>query len=132
MDNEKVIEEFRSNDGKVGGYFAGMELLLLHTIGAKSGNEHIKPLAYTKDGDNFVVIASKGGAPAHPAWYYNVLANPRMTVEVGTDTFEVEAREAVGEERDKLYAAQAELYPGFKDYQEKTERVIPVFVLEKV
>lgn len=132
MNNEPVIKEFRENEGKVGGYFAGMELLLLHTTGAKSGKEYVNPLAYTHDGDNFVIIASKGGAPSNPDWYYNLVANPETTVEVGADTINVKAREAQGEERDELYAAQAEKYPGFKDYQEKTDRVIPVFVLEKV
>jgi deazaflavin-dependent oxidoreductase (nitroreductase family) len=132
MNNEKVIEEFRANGGKAGGWFANMDLLLLHVTGAKSGKEYVNPLVYTHDGDNLVVIASKGGAPDNPDWYNNLVANPETTVEVGSETFAVKAREAVGEERDKLYAAQAEKYPGFKDYQEKTDRVIPVFVLEKV
>ena len=131
MDNEAVIKEFRENNGKVGGYFTGMELLLMHTIGAKSGAEIIKPVAYTTDGDNFVVIASKGGAPDNPAWYYNLLAHPQMTIEVGSETVTVTAREAKGDERDRLYAAQAERYPNFKEYQEKTDRIIPVFVLAK-
>jgi deazaflavin-dependent oxidoreductase (nitroreductase family) len=132
MDNEKVIEDFRANGGKVGGWFAGMELLLLHVTGAKSGKEYVKPLVYTRDGDNYVVIASKGGAHEHPAWYYNLVAHPETTVEVGTETFNVKAREATGDERTSLYDAQAEKYPNFKEYQEKTDRVIPVFVLEKV
>jgi deazaflavin-dependent oxidoreductase (nitroreductase family) len=132
MNNEAVINEFHENNGKVGGYFAGMELLLLHTIGAKSGQKHIVPVAYTKDGDKFVVIASMGGAPIHPAWYHNLIANPEVTIEVGAEAFTVKAHEVKGEERDRLYAAQAEVYPGFKDYEKKTERVIPVFVLEKV
>lgn len=132
MDNDKVIEEFHASAGKVGGWFAGMELLLLHVTGAKSGKEYVKPLVYTKDGENFVVIASKGGAPEHPAWYYNLVAHPETTVEVGTETFKVRAREAIDEERDKLYAAQAEKYPNFSEYAAKTDRVIPVFVLEKL
>jgi len=83
--NKNIIEEFRANDGKVGGNFAGRTLLLLHTTGAKSGQERINPVAYVKDGDRFVIIASKGGAPTNPAWYYNIVANPRVTVEVGTE-----------------------------------------------
>jgi deazaflavin-dependent oxidoreductase (nitroreductase family) len=133
MHNDTIIEEFRNNNGKVGGHFATMELLLLHNTGAKSGKEYIKPLAYTRDGDNYVVIASKGGAPEHPAWYYNVVAHPEVSIEVGSETITgLTAREARGEERDKLYAAQAEAYPGFKDYVAKAgDRTIPVFVLEK-
>jgi deazaflavin-dependent oxidoreductase (nitroreductase family) len=133
MHNEKIIEEFRNSNGKLGGYFESMEILLLHTIGAKSGKEYIKPVAYTKDGDNYVVIASYGGAPKHPDWYYNLVAHPNVTIEVGSETLSVKARETQGEERDKLYGAQAEKYPGFKGYIAKAgDRVIPVFVLEKV
>jgi deazaflavin-dependent oxidoreductase (nitroreductase family) len=132
MNNDAVIEEFHQTGGKPGGYFAAMNLLLLHAIGAKSGKEHINPLAYTMDGDNYVIIASKGGAPEHPAWYYNLLAHPEVTIEVGTDTFTVKAHEAKEDERTRLYDAQAEQYPGFKDYEAKTDRVIPVFVLEKI
>ncbi len=133
MNNDSVIEEFRNNNGKVGGYFAGMELLLLHTIGAKSGKEYVNPLAYTTDGDDIVIIASKGGAPTNPDWYYNLTTHPETTIEVGNETYRVVAREATGEERDRLYAAQAEKYPGFKDYVTKAgDRIIPVFVLQKV
>lgn len=130
MDNSKVIEEFRNNRGKVGGPYSNMELLLLHTIGARSGREIIKPVAYTKDGDNFVIAASKGGAPTNPDWYYNLLAHPDVTVEVGTDKFKVHAVEVKGEDRDRLYEQHATLYPGFRGYKAKTTRVIPVFILE--
>jgi deazaflavin-dependent oxidoreductase (nitroreductase family) len=130
--NDQVITEFRENGGKVGGYFAGMELLLLTNKGAKSGAERINPLAYTMDGDNYIIIASKGGADTHPDWYYNLIANPDVTVEVGTDKFEAKASEAKGDERDRLYASQADKYPQFLDYAKGTSRTIPVFVLTRV
>lgn len=131
MDNKKIIEEFRASGGAVAS-FGAMKLLLLHTTGAKSGNQYVNPLAYSTDGDNLVIFASKGGAPTNPDWYYNLVAHPQTTVEVGIDTLEVVAREAKGEERDRLYGMQAEKNAHFKSYQDKTERVIPVFVLEKV
>jgi len=130
--NQKIIEEFRANDGKVGGPFEGKTLLLLHTTGAKSGQEHINPVAYVRDGENYVVIASKGGAPTHPDWYYNILAHPRLTVEVGTETFQADAKVAEEPERTRLYNKMAEMLPGFDDYRRRTERVIPVFVLTPV
>src|SRR4051812_27375807 len=102
--NKKVIEEFHANKGVVGGYFAGMKLLLVHTKGAKTGNEVIVPVAYTMDGDKFVIIASKGGAPTNPAWYYNLIAHPEVSIEVGTETFQVRATDIKGEERERLYA----------------------------
>mgnify|MGYP002385783508 CR=1 FL=1 len=130
--NKGVIEEFRSNAGKVGGYFEGKDMLLLTTTGAKSGEPRVIPLVYSKDGDQIVIIASKGGAPTNPDWRYNLLANPKVTVEIGTETYQATATEVKGEERDRLYAAHAELYPGFKEYEEKTQgiRVIPVFLLD--
>ena len=127
--NQKIIDEFRTNDGKVGGYFEGKTLLLLHTTGAKSGQERINPVACTRDRERYVVIASKGGAPTHPDWYYNILAHPRLTVEVGTETFEVQATVAEEPERTRLYNKMVDMMPGFDDYRRKTERVIPVIVL---
>jgi deazaflavin-dependent oxidoreductase (nitroreductase family) len=132
MDNSKIIEEFRANNGKVGGYFSGMNLLLMTTKGAKSGKESIVPVAYTKDGENFVVVASKGGAPTNPSWYYNLVANPEITVEVGKDKFKARAINAEGEERERLFNQHAAEYPQFNDYKAKTTRVIPVFSLERI
>src|SRR5262245_35732284 len=101
--NAGIIQEFRTNDGRVGGYFEGATLLLLHTVGAKSGREHVTPLVYLPDGDRYVVIASKGGAPTNPDWYYNLLAHPDVTVEVGTDTVAVRAEVVEDDgERDAL------------------------------
>lgn len=127
--NAKVIEEFRSNDGKVGGMFEGAPLLLLHSTGAKSGESRLHPMMYLPEGDDYVVFASKAGAPTHPDWYHNLVANPEASIEVGTETVEVSATEATGEERDRLYAKQAGLYPQFAEYEAKTDRVIPVVVL---
>jgi deazaflavin-dependent oxidoreductase (nitroreductase family) len=129
--NRKITEEFRANGGRVGGVFAGIPLLLLTTTGAKSGKRRINPLGYTTDGDHLVIIASKGGAPSNPDWYYNVVAHPQVTVEVGTETFEAIATVVTGEERDRLYANQAALMPDFAEYQKKTTRKIPVIVLER-
>ncbi len=129
--NKKIIEEFRANGGKVGGNFEGRTLLLLHTKGAKSGQERINPVAYTKDGDQWVVIASKGGAPTHPDWYHNIIANPQLTVEVGTEQFEVEAKVTEEPERTRLYDQMASIMPGFADYKVKTMRKIPVIVLKR-
>lgn len=130
--NQKIIKEFRANDGKVGGRFEGKTLLLLHTTGAKSGKEHVNPAAYVRDGEKYVVIASKGGAPTHPDWYYNILAHPHLTVEVGTETFQVDAKVAEEPERTRLYNKMVEMMPGFDDYRRKTTRVIPVIKLTPV
>jgi len=130
--NKKIITEFRANNGKVGGMFAGMELVLVTTKGAKSGKEVIFPVAYTKDGETYVIVASKGGAPENPAWYYNLIANPEVTVEVGTEKFKAKAVEAKGEERERLFNQHAAQYPTFNDYKAKTTRVIPVFTLERI
>lgn len=130
--NKNIIDEFRANSGKVGGRFEGKSLLLLHTKGAKSGQERINPVACIRDGDRFVVIASKGGAPTHPDWYYNVKANPLVTVEVGTEIFEAQAAVAEEPERSRLYEKMVEVMPGFDDYRRKTNRVIPVIVLTPV
>lgn len=130
--NQKIIEEFRANDGRVGGRFEGRTLLLLHTTGAKSHEPRINPVAYTTDGDRFVIIASKGGAPNNPDWYYNILANPLVTVEVGTEKFQVKATVAEEPERTRLYDKMVEVMPGFGEYRQKTSRVIPVIVLSHV
>ncbi len=127
--NAKIIEEFHANEGSVGGMFDGMPLLLLHHTGAKSGQRRINPLAYQSDGGRYVVFASKGGAPSHPDWYRNLVAHPDATIEVGTDTIDVLASEATGEERERLFRTQAERFPQFGEYEQKTERVIPVIVL---
>jgi deazaflavin-dependent oxidoreductase (nitroreductase family) len=130
--NKAVIEEFRANAGKVGGPFAGRTLLLLHTVGAKSGEERINPVACVADGDRLVIIASKGGAPTHPAWYFNLLAHPVVTVEVGTEKFQARAAVASEPERTRLYNKMVDMMPGFAEYQLKTTRVIPVITLTKV
>ena len=130
--NQTIIDEFRANSGNVGGAFAGKTLLILHTIGAKSGQEHINPVAYVRDGDRIVIIASKGGAPTNPDWYYNILANPRVTVEVGTEQFQAQAAVASEPERTRLYNKMVEMMPGFAEYQQKTTRVIPVITLTRV
>ena len=127
--NKQIIEEFRANEGKVGGRFTNTTLLLLHTTGAKSGKERVNPVAALKDGDRYIIIASKGGAPSNPDWYYNLSANPRVEVEFGTERFAAEAHVASEPERSELYDKVASKYPGFRDYEEKTERVIPVITL---
>jgi deazaflavin-dependent oxidoreductase (nitroreductase family) len=127
--NARIIEEFRANEGRVGGMFEGSTLLLLHHVGAKTGTNRVNPLAYNRDGERYVVFASKAGAPTNPDWYHNLKAHPDVTIEVGTDTIAVRAEEATGEERDRLFGAQVERSPQFAEYQRKTERVIPVMVL---
>jgi len=127
--NADVIAEFRTNHGKVGGHFEGAPLLLLHSIGAKSGEERVSPMMYLPDGDRYLVFASKAGAPTNPAWYHNLLAHPDATIEVGDDIVPVRATELPRAERDEKYAEQAALYPGFADYEKKTDRVIPVVAL---
>jgi deazaflavin-dependent oxidoreductase (nitroreductase family) len=131
--NESVVADFRTHKGQITkGLFTGRSLLLLTTRGAKSGKERTNPLAYSRDGDHVVVVASKGGAPTHPDWYRNLLANPRVTVEIGPDRFEANARVTKGPERRRLYDAHAERMPGFKEYEQRTTREIPVVVLERV
>lgn len=130
--NDNVITEFRANGGKVGGYFAGVPLLLLTTTGAKSGQTRISPLAYFMDGDRIVIIASKGGSPTHPDWYYNLLAHPSATVEIGEERFQVQATVADEPERTRLYAQMAERVASFAEYERKTTRKIPVFTLKRV
>jgi len=127
--NEQIIKEFRANEGKVGGHFADMELLLLHTTGAKSGKPRLNPTAFIRDGERLVIAASKGGADTHPDWYYNLLANPEVNLEVGKESFSARAKSASEPGRSELYAKLASKYPGFAEYQGKTKRVIPVVML---
>jgi len=132
--NEATIQEFHSKAGKGVGSF-GDRLMLLTTVGARSGEERITPVMYHRDGERYVVVASKGGAPDDPAWYHNLKANPVARVEVGTangtETFEVRAREAEGEERERLYAERVAIAPGFGEYTRMTSRRIPVMILER-
>ena len=130
--NRQIIEEFRANEGKVGGQFAGAPLVLLTTTGARSGQPRTSPMMYLDEGGRRYVFASKAGAPTNPDWYHNLKANPEVTVEVGTDELRATAREVTGAERDRIYAHQAGLYPGFAEYQEKTDRTIPVVELVPV
>ena len=130
--NKKVVEEFRANGGKLGGQFANAPILLLYTKGRRSGKEFLNPLAYYADGDRYLVFASKGGADVHPDWYLNLVAAPTAHIEVGTESFDVQVTDLKGEERDRLYAAQAAVMPNFAEYQASTERVIPVIALSRV
>ena len=129
--NTKIIEEFRGNDGNVGGQFEGAPILLLHKTGAKTNQTRVNPMMYLAEGDQVFVFASKAGAPTNPDWYHNLVANPAALVEVGTDRFAVTARVLSGAERDELYERQSALYPGFAEYQAKTSRTIPVIALER-
>ena len=130
--NRQTIEEFRANKGKVSGFWESKPLLLLTTTGAKSGQHRTTPTMYLRDGDRLLIFASKGGAPMHPAWYHNLVAHPQVTVEVGSETYEATATVLKGEERDRLYARQAELYPQFGEYHTRTNRKIPVIALERI
>jgi deazaflavin-dependent oxidoreductase (nitroreductase family) len=131
--NRALIDDLRANDGHAtSGPFVGRPVLILSTTGAKTGQTHLAPLAYTRSGDEIVVVASKGGAPSNPAWFHNLVANPRVTVELDGETFEAIARVARPDERRRLYDAHSEVFPGFRDYETKTERVIPVVLLSRV
>ncbi|MGJ6966682.1 nitroreductase/quinone reductase family protein [Streptosporangium sp. G11] len=131
--NQQVIEEFRASGGRVGGPFEGARLLLLTTVGARSGARRTTPLGYLPDGgERVLVIASAGGAPNHPAWFHNLVANPLVTVEDGIFTYEARAVVLEGAERDRVFARAAEADPGWADYQAKTTRVIPVVALQAV
>ncbi len=129
--NAHNIAEFRNNHGKVGGWFEGTPLLLIHTFGRRTGKERVNPVMYLKDGERYLVFASKGGADTHPDWFLNLKAHPDMQIEVGDDTLDVHADEVTGHERDVLYERQATLYPQFGEYQRKTKRIIPVIALTK-
>ena len=131
--NTQVIEEFRTNDGRVGGMFEGAPMILVTHTGRKSGRRITTPLVYTRDGDDVVIIASKGGADEHPIWFLNLQADPNVHVEIGNEEWDAVATILEsGEERDRLYNAQAALMPNFAEYQEKTDRIIPVVVLSRV
>ena len=130
--NNQVIDEFRANGGKVGGSFEGRPLLLLHTTGARTGLPRVNPLMYQEVGDDIAVFASMAGAPTHPAWYRNLLADPNAEIEVGTETFAVRARVAEAEERERIWGIQKERYPQFAEYEQKTQgRQIPVVLLTR-
>ena len=130
--NQAVIKEFRSNQGKVGGPMEGMPVLLLTMTGARTGRTLVRPLCYSRDGDRIVIIASFGGAPRNPPWYYNLVANPLVTVEAGAEKFRARAAQVYGSERKRLFDAQAKLMPFFTDYQNKTSREIPVLTLTRI
>jgi deazaflavin-dependent oxidoreductase (nitroreductase family) len=130
--NSKIIAEFRANGGKVGGPFEGAPLLLLHTVGAKTGQERVNPMMYRAVGDGYAVFASKGGAPTNPDWYHNLLAHPQVRAEIGTETREFTARVADAQTREPIWTAHKRAYPGFADYETKTTRQIPVVILEPV
>jgi len=128
-----LIEDFRANGGKTtNGPFVNSDLLLLHTIGARTGVEHVTPVVFSREGDRQVIVASKGGAPTHPAWYFNLQAHPVVTVEVGGETYKARATVAGPNDRKRLYAQHAARYPGFLDYEKRTDRVIPVVLLERI
>jgi deazaflavin-dependent oxidoreductase (nitroreductase family) len=127
--NANVVAEFRKNHGKVGGNFEGAPLLLLHHIGARSGKPRINPVMYLKDGDRYLVFATKMGADTNPDWYHNLKAHPDIQIEVGDETVDVHAEEITGPEHDRHYARQASLYSGFAQYKRQTKRIIPVMAL---
>jgi deazaflavin-dependent oxidoreductase (nitroreductase family) len=134
--NDKIITDFRANEGKVGGQFEGAPLVLLHHRGSKSGREYVAPVMYLPDATDHgtvYVFASKGGAPSNPAWYYNLTAAGSATIELGAETYEVTVSEVTGEARDRIFAEQASRYPGFAEYAEKTAgiRTIPVLRLTR-
>jgi deazaflavin-dependent oxidoreductase (nitroreductase family) len=129
--NTQIIEEFRANAGKVGGRWEGRDLLLLTTTGRKSGRSHTTPMVYTRDGDSLLVYASKAGAPTHPDWYFNLVADPKVVVEVGDDRYDAIATPLERDERDRVFAEQAERNAAFAEYQAKTDRVIPVVALTR-
>ncbi|CAA9447077.1 MAG: AclJ [uncultured Pseudonocardia sp.] len=131
--NQKIIEEFRANGGKVGGPFEGSPMILVHHIGARSGTERVTPLVtFPQDDGRYVIVASKAGAPTNPDWYHNLKAHPRVDVEVGTETFPVEVVELEGGERDAVWAEVKAASPGFAEYEEKTTRTMPVLRLTRV
>jgi deazaflavin-dependent oxidoreductase (nitroreductase family) len=129
--NDKIIAEFRADEGRVGGQFEGAPLLLLHSTGAKSGQERVHPMMYQAVGDGFAVFASKAGADTNPDWYHNLRAHPEARIEVGTETLDVTARVLNVDEREPIWEEQKARYPGFADYETKTDRVIPVVMLDR-
>lgn len=129
--NRGIIEQFRANEGKVGPPFEGAPLLILHTTGAKSGKTRLAPIVFQQVGESWAVFASKAGAPDNPDWYHNLLVNPAATIELGTEDVAVTARVLEGDEREAVWSKQKELMPGFAEYEAKTDRVIPVVVLDR-
>lgn len=129
--NQQIIEEFRANDGKVGGDFEGADMVLVHHTGARSGTERVTPLVYRREGDGWIIFASKAGAPDNPDWYHNLKANPDTTIEVGSERIEVTATEVTGADRDRIFEAQKRDVPQFADYEASTDRVIPVILLQR-
>lgn len=130
--NAKIIDEFRANEGRVGGPFEGAPMILIHHVGAKSGTDRVTPLVYFPETDGrMAIVASKAGAPTNPDWYHNLKANPKIDVEVGTETFPVVATELTGGDRDEIWPRLVARMPGFGEYQENTSRTIPVFVLTR-
>lgn len=127
-----LIEDVRTNGRPTSGPFEGRSVLVLTTTGAKSGEPRVVPLVYSRDGDRYVIMASKGGAPTNPAWYANLKANPVVTVETGGERFQARASEIEGDERQRIWDAHVEINPGFAEYEQKTTRVIPVIVLERI
>ncbi|KAB7758330.1 deazaflavin-dependent nitroreductase [Mycolicibacterium mucogenicum] len=127
--NAAIVDEFRANGGKVGGQFEGGNLLLLHTTGAKSGQPRMSPLAYLPVDGKILIVGSKAGAPTHPDWVHNLRANPNAHIEIGTDAYDVVARELPDDEREATYPLITAVAPVFADYQAKTSRVIPLFEL---
>ncbi|KUI31330.1 deazaflavin-dependent nitroreductase [Mycobacterium sp. IS-1742] len=130
--NKAIVQEFRNNNGVVGGPFEGATLLLLHTVGAKSGEPRLSPLAYLTVDGKMLIVGSYAGAPKDPAWVHNLRKNPRAHIEVGTEAYDVEVRELPREERDALYATIVEMAPTFGEYQANTDRVIPLFELTRI
>jgi deazaflavin-dependent oxidoreductase (nitroreductase family) len=128
--NAGIIEEFRANDGVVGGPFDGDPVLLLHHVGAKTGTRRVNPLLYQDLGGSYAIFASKGGAPTNPAWFHNLMTHPETSVEVGTEHLDVRARIAEGEERDRIWTRQKATDRRFDEYDRKTDREIPVIILE--
>lgn len=130
--NQQIIEEFRANDGVVGGPFEGAPLVLVHHFGAKTGTERVTPLMYKAEGDSVVIFASMAGAPTNPAWYHNLLANPETSIEIGSETRAVRASEVTGAERDRIFDEQKAEWPQFAEYEASTDRTIPVVRLDPV
>jgi deazaflavin-dependent oxidoreductase (nitroreductase family) len=128
--NRSIIEEFRTSGGELGGNFAGAPMLLLHSTGARSGQERVNPMMYQEVGDHYAVFASKAGWPTNPDWFHNLLVHPAASIEIGSETKKVRARVASGAERDTIWTTQKERYPGFAEYEAKTDREIPVVILE--
>lgn len=130
--NQRIVDEFRANGGKVGGPFEGAPLLLLHTVGARTGQPRVNPVMYRPVPGGYAIFGSKAGAPVNPDWYHNLRAQPRVQAEIGTKTVDLVARVATGEEREPIWSAHKEANPGFAEYERMTSRQIPVIILEPV